>query len=129
MFPFGSSSKKGNNKRHAVADEAAHHRQTNMMARLRRMSFPARMSVIYAGSFLFGFALETFACKTGLYGAIVHNKTERRHSIDAAVVEFRENLDKWTKEDIRIAQEKEKALRLVEELKKASNEEEQKKAA
>lgn len=108
---FSGQSKK---KRVAgVADEAVRHREGHWAPKLRAIPFYRRMAIIYAGTFVIGFAVETFACKTGLYAAVTHKKTERRHQLDEVVLEFRQNLEKWTQEDIRIATEREKAQQLM----------------
>lgn len=92
-----------------VADEAVRHRENHWAPKLRAIPFGRRMTIIYLGTFVVGFAVETFACKTGLYAAVTHKKTERRHELDEIVLEFRQNMEKWTAEDIRIAQMKEQA--------------------
>ena len=99
----------------AVSDEAAHHKEHHWMKKLRALPFTTRMSIIFACSFAIGFAIEVFACKTGLYQAVTHNKMQRRHQLDEIVVELRENIQRWTEEDKRIAAENQRKLQLQEE--------------
>lgn len=94
MSLFARKPKKGQ------ADEARAFHESNLFTKLRTKPFLMRMGVVYAGSFIIGATVEFFACKTGLYQTVANKKATRRLEIDTFVADMRENLDKWTKEDM-----------------------------
>ncbi|EAN92611.1 hypothetical protein C3747_32g750c [Trypanosoma cruzi] len=70
------------------------------LQRYRKYPYPVRM----AGLFLLGFALggviETFACKTHMYESVMAKKDMRRHEFDEFVADFRENMERWQRQDM-----------------------------
>ena len=64
------------------------------------------MAIAFTINFTIGVCGELVALKTGAYDVIVANKTERRYLIDKKVYELRQDIEKWTLEDARIAERK-----------------------
>lgn len=65
-----------------------------------RLPFPVRMLGIFALGFSVGMVLEVFACKTHLYESVMMKKDARRHEFDEFVVDFRQNVERWQREDM-----------------------------
>ncbi|GET85459.1 hypothetical protein, conserved [Leishmania tarentolae] len=64
------------------------------------LPFPARMLGIFLVGFSLGLVLEVFACKTHLYESVMMKKDARRHEFDEFVVDFRQNVERWQREDM-----------------------------
>lgn len=65
-----------------------------------RLPFPARMFGIFLVGFSLGLVLEVFACKTHLYESVMMKKDARRHEFDEFVVDFRQSVERWQREDM-----------------------------
>ncbi|KAK7197584.1 hypothetical protein NESM_000708600 [Novymonas esmeraldas] len=65
-----------------------------------RLPFAARMFGIFAVGFAVGLVLEVFACKTHLYESVMMKKDSRRHEFDEFVVDLRQNVARWQREDV-----------------------------
>ncbi|KPA74910.1 putative mitochondrial hypothetical protein [Leptomonas pyrrhocoris] len=65
-----------------------------------RLPFPVRMSGIFLLGFSLGLVIEVFACKTHLYESVMMKKDARRHEFDEFVVDFRQNVERWQREDM-----------------------------
>lgn len=65
-----------------------------------QLPFPARMFGIFLVGFSLGLVLEVFACKTHLYESVMMKKDARRHEFDEFVVDFRQNVERWQREDM-----------------------------
>lgn len=68
----------------------------------RQQHFVVKYSLVFIVGFLAGSIIEFFACKTKLYEAVMANKDSRRHQMDEFVVDFRKNVDKWQREDMKL---------------------------
>ncbi|CAG9567178.1 conserved hypothetical protein [Leishmania major strain Friedlin] len=55
---------------------------------------------IFLVGFSLGLVLEVFACKTHLYESVMMKKDARRHEFDEFVVDFRQNVERWQREDM-----------------------------
>ncbi|SYZ62406.1 hypothetical_protein (plasmid) [Leishmania braziliensis MHOM/BR/75/M2904] len=64
-----------------------------------RLPFAARMFGIFLVGFSLGFVLEVFACKTHLYESVMMKKDARRHDFDEFVLDFRQSVERWQRED------------------------------
>lgn len=67
----------------------------------RELPWVFRYSMVFMVGFIIGGVIEVFACKTHLYEAVMANKDTRRHKLDEFVVDFRRNVDKWQREDMK----------------------------
>lgn len=67
--------------------------------RYRMMPLPARMFGIFLMGFTLGLIIETFACKTHLYESVMSKKDTRRHDFDEFVVDFRQKVETWQRQD------------------------------
>ncbi|KAG5487931.1 hypothetical protein LSCM1_08246 [Leishmania martiniquensis] len=65
-----------------------------------RLPFPARMFGIFLVGFALGLVLEVFACKTHLYESVMMKKDLRRHAFDEFVLDFRQSVERWQREDM-----------------------------
>ncbi|KAG5473374.1 hypothetical protein LSCM4_03437 [Leishmania orientalis] len=65
-----------------------------------QLPFPARMFGIFLIGFILGLVLEVFACKTHLYESVMMKKDARRHEFDEFVVDFRQRVERWQREDM-----------------------------
>lgn len=65
-----------------------------------QLPFPARMFGVFLVGFTLGLVLEVFACKTHLYESVMMKKDARRHEFDEFVVDFRQNVERWQREDM-----------------------------
>lgn len=66
----------------------------------KELPFPARMFGIFLLGFSLGMVIEVFACKTHLYESVMMKKDARRHEFDEFVVDFRQNVERWQREDM-----------------------------
>jgi hypothetical protein len=67
----------------------------------RQQHVLVRYSLVFVVGFIAGSIIEFFACKTRLYESVMANKDSRRHQMDEFVVDFRRNMDKWQREDMK----------------------------
>ena len=65
-----------------------------------QLPLPARMFGIFLLGFTLGMVIEVFACKTHLYESVMMKKDARRHEFDEFVVDFRQNVERWQREDM-----------------------------
>ncbi|KPI82762.1 hypothetical protein ABL78_8226 [Leptomonas seymouri] len=65
-----------------------------------RLPFPARMFGVSLLGFTVGMVIEVFACRTHLYESVMMKKDARRHELDEFVVDFRQNVERWQREDM-----------------------------
>ena len=54
-------------------------------------------------SFVLGFAVQTFACRTRLYDSVTDAKMRRRIEMDEMVLELRGDIAKWQATDMKRA--------------------------
>lgn len=67
----------------------------------RQQHVVVRYSLVFLIGFTLGAVIEFFACKTHLYEAVMANKDSRRHQMDEFVVDFRKNVNRWQREDMK----------------------------
>jgi hypothetical protein len=65
-----------------------------------RLPFAGRMAGIFFLGFFLGLVIEVFACKTHLYESVMMKKDARRHEFDEFVVDFRQNVERWQRQDM-----------------------------
>ncbi|RNE98764.1 uncharacterized protein Tco025E_09172 [Trypanosoma conorhini] len=68
--------------------------------RYRKYPFPVRMTGLFLVGFVLGGVIETFACKTHMYESVMAKKDMRRHDFDEFVDDFRENVERWQRQDM-----------------------------
>ncbi|ORC85019.1 uncharacterized protein TM35_000391930 [Trypanosoma theileri] len=70
------------------------------LQKYRTFPYPVRMSGLFLVGFILGSIIETFACKTHMYESVMSKKDTRRHDFDEFVVDFRQNVERWQRQDM-----------------------------
>ncbi|ESL11738.1 hypothetical protein TRSC58_00505 [Trypanosoma rangeli SC58] len=70
------------------------------LQRYRKYPFPVRMTGLFLVGFMLGGVIETFACMTHMYESVMAKKDMRRHDFDEFVADFRDNVERWQRQDM-----------------------------